>query len=351
MSYDFLKTEERIALRLKKLYKSYGYTQYKLPGFEEYSLYAENGGSVSDSEVVAFNAGGKLLALRPDVTLSLVKNVNVRGSAKLFYDEKVYRLLAGVLKEVSQIGVEIIGKVDGVARAELCSLMTGTLETVGRNFVIEASHMGIILKTLEYAAFNEQDKNFAIDCLSRKNAHDFSRFAALRGVPERAALAFKKLIAVPSEWAEAERILNEISEIVDIRSEISELGEMVSLSKGKIKIDFSIAGDVGYYNGIIFKGYVEGVPCAVLSGGRYDNLLTKFCKSGEAVGFALYLGELGRYLDEKNDMPDIAVIYDDNSQKSAVILADELRKEGKKTMLCRELPQGFTGEIRRAEVD
>lgn len=352
MNTEFLKTEERILLRLKAMYQSFGYEEYKLSGFEEYSLYAENQSFLVCKDVITFHAGGKLLALRPDVTLSVVKNVNPVPTRKLYYDEKVYRKSAGGgFAEVSQIGVEIIGRVDGVARAELCALMLGTLERVGRNFVVDASHMGIIVKVLDRMGLTDGEKAFALDCLRSKNAHDFHRFAARRGVSEEAARAFEGLISLPADNASALGILSQISETADISSELAELEDLLSLSGGAVKLDFSIVGDADYYNGLIFKGYVEGVPHAVLSGGRYDKLLDKFGKSGQAVGFALYLGELGRYLDESCGQPEIALLYGENSQNDGLVLASVLRAEGRKVLLCREIPEGFSGEVRRVKED
>ena len=59
-----------------------------------------------------------------------------------------------------------------------------------------------------------------------------------------------------------------------------------------LQVDFSLVGDINYYNGIIFKGFVEGVPSAVLSGGQYDKLMKKMKRSSDAVGFAVYLDML-----------------------------------------------------------
>lgn len=352
MNTNFLKAEERILLRLKSLYQSFGYEEYKLSSFEEYSLYAENQSFLSFKDVITFNAGGKLFALRPDVTLSIAKNVNPIPTHKLYYDEKVYRKSAGGgFAEVSQIGVEIIGQDDAVARAELCALMLGTLERVGRNYMVDASHMGIIVKVLDRMELNDGERAFALDCLRSKNVHDFLRFASRRGIAEEYVRAFEGLITLPAERTAALAALSGISQTVDIRSEISELEELISLSGGTIDLDFSIVGDANYYNGMIFKGYVEGVPHAVLSGGRYDRLLDKFGKSGQAVGFALYLGELGRYLDEPCIQPEIALLYNDQSQDNGLVLASMLRAEGRKVLLCREIPAGFSGEVRRVEED
>jgi ATP phosphoribosyltransferase regulatory subunit len=77
-----------------------------------------------------------------------------------------------------------------------------------------------------------------------------------------------------------------------------------------MRIDFSIVNDMSYYNGIVFQGFVEGMPRNVLSGGRYGNLLSKMGKNASACGFALYLDliELYRESDEHFDA-DIVVVY------------------------------------------
>ena len=62
----------------------------------------------------------------------------------------------------------------------------------------------------------------------------------------------------------------------------------------KICVDFSVVNDMNYYNGIAFKGFVEGVPVGVLSGGQYDGLMKKMGKKANAVGFAVYLDEISK---------------------------------------------------------
>ena len=56
----------------------------------------------------------------------------------------------------------------------------------------------------------------------------------------------------------------------------------------KMRVDFSVVGDVNYYNGIVFKGFLRGIPTSVLSGGRYDLLMRKFKRNASAIGFAVY---------------------------------------------------------------
>lgn len=347
---DFLRREERVSISLKALYKSYGYKEFKLSSFDEYSLYADNQSFIGGKDVIAFSAGGKLMALRPDVTLSIIKNGRFTdGTHKLFYDEKVYRKTAGGgFSEVSQIGVEIIGGVDAAAEAELCTLVLKTLAAVGGDYVLDLSHTGIVSKIIQSLNLSAADAAFALRCLESKNVHDFMRFAKSKRLDGQKVNAFTGLMNVPAK--DAKRALEEISKTVEISEEIAELDKIITFVGGdKINIDFSIGGDTEYYNGVIFKGYVNGIPHAVLSGGRYDRLLNKFQKGGKATGFALYLGEICRYGEDKPAGPDAVLIYDGENALTALKKAEELRAKGINLLTCKTVPEGFAGKIYFAE--
>ena len=64
---------------------------------------------------------------------------------------------------------------------------------------------------------------------------------------------------------------------------------------GQVRLDFSLGNDMKYYSGLVFKGYVRGVPSSVLSGGQYDRLLSHMGKKARAIGFAVYLDRLSAY--------------------------------------------------------
>ena len=119
-----LKKEELILLALRALYRRYGYTQYKMRKFEEYDLYADNRDFLVSGSVITFHdTDGKLLALKPDVTLSIVRSGRDEPGTvqKVYYQENVYRV-AGYsrsFREIMQAGVECIGEVDACHLAEM----------------------------------------------------------------------------------------------------------------------------------------------------------------------------------------------------------------------------------------
>ena len=141
--------EKQALLDLHELYENYGYTQYKMSKFEEYDLYVRNKSFlISDSVITFTDTNGKLMALKPDVTLSIVKNsCDIPGYIqKLYYDEHVYRISdrTASYKEISQIGLECLGDIDDYCITEVLTLAAKSLATFDKNYILDVSHMGIL---------------------------------------------------------------------------------------------------------------------------------------------------------------------------------------------------------------
>ena len=65
-----------------------------------------------------------------------------------------------------------------------------------------------------------------------------------------------------------------------------------------IRFDLGLVHQIDYYTGVVFRGYVEGAGDAVLSGGRYDNLVGVFGREAQATGFAVDVDAVARTLPE-----------------------------------------------------
>ena len=133
---------------------------------------------------------------------------------------------------------------------------------------------------------------------------------------------FAKTLEKASEYAVNEKMTKALDELREIYKIVGDK---------RIVLDFSNINDDGYYNGIIFKGYINNVPKVVLSGGRYDKLMEKLDKKAEAIGFAVYLGEIEKYIkDDIRFDADILLTYtDDDSAQDVFKKAAELRSSGK----------------------
>ena len=126
MIETYLKPEERAVFALRELYRGYGYLPFKMSKFEEYDLYVRNKDFLVSDRVITFtDMGGKLLALKPDVTLSIIKNGEDRPGEKqkVCYNENVYRVSGSThhFKEILQTGLECIGDLDSY---DICEVVT-----------------------------------------------------------------------------------------------------------------------------------------------------------------------------------------------------------------------------------
>ena len=140
---------EQAAARLQGLYRQYGYLPYKMSKFEEYDLYVKNKEFLIGDGVITFtDTDGKLLALKPDVTLSIIQNSkDISGvTQKVYYNENVYRISGSThtFKEIMQTGLECIGDIDIYSLSEVVMLAVRSLAVVSETYLLDLSHMGIV---------------------------------------------------------------------------------------------------------------------------------------------------------------------------------------------------------------
>ena len=101
---DFFSKEDNLSIALPELFERWGYKKYRMSKFEEFSFYSDNRNFLSNSEIIAFNnADGRLMALKPDITLSIVKNAKLSEKlTKLYYNESVFRMTES--SKIDQLG-------------------------------------------------------------------------------------------------------------------------------------------------------------------------------------------------------------------------------------------------------
>ena len=332
---DVLKFEEKAIMELRALYKRSGYSHYKMSKFEEYELYAHNRAFLAADDIITFtDSGGRLMALRPDVTLSIVKNLKVLPNVtkKLYYNENVYRSGGDdrEFKEQMQAGLECIGDIDLYSMCEVITLADLSLKTFGRRHRIDISHMGFLSGMLADCDLSDSLADEIAVCISEKNAPQLEKLCDTHGL----ACAFKeRIVTLASLYGPFETAVGTLREIStnektdEALKELEDIFDVLTTTGAaeNLYIDFSVINDMNYYNGIIFQGFVDGVPSAVLFGGRYDSLLQKFGKSSGAIGFAVYLDLLERlYEDNAENEVDALLIYD--GAASAKQVAEAVKK-------------------------
>ena len=200
--------EEQAVFALRALYEQYGYAPYKMSKFEEYDLYVRNKDFLISDGIITFtDTDGKLMALKPDVTLSIIKNSKDRPGCvrKVYYNENVYRVSedAHCFKEILQTGLECMGDIDEATLYEVLLLAAASLSEVGQRAVLDIAHRGVIEDLLTPLALSEEALTALYRCIREKNAHELSDVCTAYGVPTDTADTLRQVVGIYGNPADA----------------------------------------------------------------------------------------------------------------------------------------------------
>lgn len=304
LDVTILKPQERASLQLRILYEQAGYRKYRMGRFEEYGLYQENRRFLSSEQVITFtDLDGRLLAMKPDVTLSIAKNAQLAesGCARYYYSENVYRpsLESHTFREISQMGLECIGQVTDSDMIQVVSLALESLVLTGADGMLELSHMSFVTGLMDAVGSPEGIRPRLLDCVRRKSPQALRLLAQEVGLSRQGTDALCRLTALSGKWQDVLAAAEPLALNAAMGAALSELRVICEALEAQgrtdsIRLDLSLVNDIDYYNGLVLQGYLAGLPRAVLKGGRYDPLIEQFHPGARAIGFALYLDELER---------------------------------------------------------
>ena len=297
-----LQPKERASFALRALYEAAGCRKYHMGRFEEYGLYQENRSFLSSEQVITFtDLDGRLLALKPDVTLSIAKTAQPAPGETLryYYHENVYRPSAEshTFKEISQMGLEMLGAVGEAQVQQAVCLAARSLDALGAEWVLEVSHMGYLFGLFDALGVPDAARAKLLEKLREKNAHELRAAAGAAGLADAAADILCSVLSLCGSYADTLAKAAALCRNDAMRAAVAELEALaVPLEKagGVIRLDMTLAGEMEYYNGLVFQGYLKALPRPLLKGGRYDLLMQKFTPGAGAIGFAVYLDELDR---------------------------------------------------------
>ncbi len=322
--------ENSIVSNLINIYERFGFKKIKLSKFEDYNLYNNNKDFLQTEHILTFmNLNGNLKSLRPDVTLSIVKKVlkdNEKETQKIYYIEDIYKIVSNEYEEIPQVGVEIIGKLNNYSNLEIISMAIESLKSINKNYILEISNIDFISAIFDEINLEENLKIEMLNNIYLKNKHDLEKLLNknVDGKYKKYILSFIELSGNYKD------ILKKLKSLIINKKMQKSYEELKSLSFvfelynnfDKILLDFSIESQLGYYNGIIFKGYIKESNDIILSGGRYDKLLNKFNSNKNAIGFAIYMDKLYEK-NKSSDYIDILILYKSGDEN---ILLNEVRK-------------------------
>ncbi|MBW5395352.1 ATP phosphoribosyltransferase regulatory subunit, partial [Brachyspira hampsonii] len=329
--------------------EQYGYKKIKLSKFEDYNLYNNYRDFIQTEHILTFmNLNGSLQSLRPDVTLSIVKKVlkdNDKLTKKIYYIEDIYKIdeVSNEYEEIQQVGVEIIGTLSKYSNLEIISMAIDSLKSINDEYILEISSIDFMFALIDELNLDEDKKLEILNFIYSKNKHDLEKALIENNINDKYKNYIISLADLSGNYNE---VLKKIKSIIindKMKKAYDELESLCAVFESydnfnNILLDFSIESKLGYYNGIIFKGYIKGNNDAVLSGGRYDKLLDKFNShtskdenKKNAIGFAVYMDKLYNQNTEKNEYDfDILILYKSGEEKFLLNKVQSFIKENKK---------------------
>ncbi len=337
-----------IEQKLRTLFALSGYREIETPGIEFFDVYA-SGDFVSQENLYKLcDQEGRILSLRYDGTVPAA-----RLAATLFRDtppplrfsyiENMYRFResgGGRQREFCQAGVELMGVSSAQSDAEVIALaISSALEAGITDLQIsigQADFFRGLMEAWDIPAGDAQEISRHID---QKDTVALEKAADRFGLSTDAK---ETLLLVPALFGtydtldifekrvdnqRARAALLNVREILDI---LDDYGYMKYVS-----VDLGMLRSLDYYTGMIFKGFTYEVGFPIISGGRYDKVVSVFGRDLAAVGFSLSLNLCMAALrrQDKESEPahiDTIIGYSDEPQmrKLALSMASDLRAEG-----------------------
>ncbi len=313
---------EEAAFDVQQLLSRNGYVPVETPTLEIMDV-MNAGGRVPGTPFKLFDSRGDLLALRPDVTLQIARMCATRlagqpGPFRFRYQERVFREAEGrpqaEAREMTQVGVELIGEAGPAADAEVIALLAESLERVGvGNFRISVATVGVLRALL---AGSGADEAWKAGVLSAYHASNFVKLDELTGDGAReagVAPVFAQAIRALASVRGGREAVGRVREVVaplGCQDGLDDLERTLALldEKGlgsRIFVDFSVMSSFDYYTGIVFVAYAPALGAPLGSGGRYDNTIGAYGEDRPAAGFAFYLDQAlaAAAADAKGDRP------------------------------------------------
>ncbi|MCR5824706.1 MAG: ATP phosphoribosyltransferase regulatory subunit [Lachnospiraceae bacterium] len=348
-------TKGRAERAVKECMRHYGFLQIKTPAFEYFDIFNSERGSVDRKDMFKFiDRDGETLVLRPDVTPQVARCV-----AKYFRDEKLpIRLFyhgntfvnndgyQGKLKEITQIGAELVNEPGVDADAEMIALMIDSLDSMGlKDFQIEVGNADFFRGLCDDAGFDEDETNELRMLIEAKNLFGVEELLSGKNIDENIKELFTRL---PLQFGTIEFVRDIRKKTKNPRAvaaleRLEKLYEKLSFygKEGYVSFDLGMLTLYDYYTGVVFKAYTHKVGEAIAAGGRYDKLLSQFGKPAPAIGIAIYTDYALTAMARQNVTPVVThdltlILYDEKYEVKAVKIANGFRKDGLKAVLLKK---------------
>lgn len=335
---------------------SYGYEDIQTPAFEFFDVFSNEIGTTPSRELYKFfDKDGDTLALRPDFTPSIA-----RCAAKYFMEDSTpLRLcysgntytnnsnLQGKLKEMTEIGAELISDDSVYADAEEIALLISSLQRAGLNdFQISVGNAEYFKGLCEYAGIDEETELKLKDFIAGKNYFGAEDLLVDCGIPDDKRTL---LLRVMDLFGSDEKILDQALESITCersKEAVIHLKDVYDVLcrygvEKYVSFDLGMLSKYNYYTGIIFKAFTYGAGDAIAKGGRYDSLLRQFGKNAPAIGFVIVIDDLMNAMSRQNiavtvPEPVKKILYNPQNFDEKLREAEKLRIDGARAALIPE---------------
>ncbi|RKQ33168.1 ATP phosphoribosyltransferase regulatory subunit [Oceanobacillus halophilus] len=333
--------------KLKKRFTTYGYKQVRTSTFESYDMYSNIIGTVNKDEMIkVIDTSGKVLVLRPDVTIPLNRMTTLNGltpdNQRLFYILDVFRQSHAEAdeKESTQAGIECFGDNSAEVDSEVIMMAIHTFQDLGfSNFKLEIGHAGFFKELIQQANLNEHELESLQALIQSKNLVDIEPFLSQLNIDEDVRVAIQ---SIPMLYGNPENVIDQAKSIIrndsmkEILQNLIDVYEILQAygAENSVVFNLGLINNMNYYSGIIFQGFVDNIGKPVLMGGRYDNLGKQFNQPSPAVGFAFEVDLLIHAIQQQelaqpqSPVVDVIIHYNESKQQEALRSAYVLRDNG-----------------------
>lgn len=286
----FRKSIER---EIERYFEGKGFSIIEPSVFQDYDDYIMSKLTGDSSKTVKVLGGdAKIYVLRPDITTNILSQIFSKWEGeptlKVYYNSKIYRNGSrGKIIQDYQMGIESLGDDTFIADGEIVEMAGSVMNTLGEPYILELGSSKFLEAIFKEIGLNIEDEMEIRNLVSKKNRD------GLRGKLKSLKLENSILNNIFNMQGSMEEVLEMVKSYEinkEMKSALDSLESLKKLFLGKdiiyrIKLDLSMIADLGYYDGIIFKGYCLSVPTKILSGGRYDKSTEKYGKKVPAIGF------------------------------------------------------------------
>ncbi len=285
--------------KLLNVFAEAGFEEVIPPILERPETLKSGAGCFLADQTVVFSdpADAGLLAVRPDMTPQIARIAATRLLAsqvlRLCYSGTV--ILARPesrrgSRQQWQTGVECLGIAGVDGDVEVIRLAAQCMQTAAfKHPVLQVGHIGL-LKAL--VADSPLSLERWTEMLAHRSPDDMDALAEdgkLAGA-YREALMMMASGKADAGWLNG-RIgkINEDFDVAarDLQAVVEQLTD--NMSGISLQVDAAVMPRFLYHSGVIFAGFAEGVPYALLHGGRYDAMMAAHGRDMPATGFSFDL--------------------------------------------------------------